>query len=266
VQGGSAVGREATCAVVSGAVGGAASVAQGGSFKSGFLAGGFASVAGSVGGGVLPSGETTGGYAANVAFGSVAGGVGSVIGGGKFANGAITGAFGYLFNEAADALARRRYQSVIDHGNIDFDANMKEAAEWGRNGDLKSFVDAVKPGGDWDFKSLDAFKTFQDKNLLQEFGNFHFGSAAHAFGFTLGTSIAGAGTVQTLVQGHSDSARLGRRLNFGVSALLGQTTLVGPLFFLNDSAAAFAGRNGMHFGDYADDIGPIISGYEAYGK
>ena len=35
---------------------------------------------------------------------SVAGGVGSVAGGGKFANGAITGAFGYLFNAAAGRL------------------------------------------------------------------------------------------------------------------------------------------------------------------
>ena len=34
----------------------------------------------------------------------VAGGAGSVVAGGKFANGAVTGAFGYLFNSVADAI------------------------------------------------------------------------------------------------------------------------------------------------------------------
>ena len=47
---------------------------------------------------------------ANVAFGlvasSVIGGTASVIGGGKFSNGATTGAFGYFFNAATHSYSR----------------------------------------------------------------------------------------------------------------------------------------------------------------
>ena len=40
---------------------------------------------------------------------AVLGGIGSVAGGGKFANGAITGAFGYLFNELGANAIRKLY-------------------------------------------------------------------------------------------------------------------------------------------------------------
>ena len=76
-----------------GAVGGLFSMASGQGFKSGFLAAGFSDIAGD------------GGYSQNTAADITAhalyGGIGSVLGGGKFANGAITGAFGYLYNEIA---------------------------------------------------------------------------------------------------------------------------------------------------------------------
>lgn len=42
--------------------------------------------------------------AAGTAISAVVGGAGSVLGGGKFQNGAITGAFGYLFNEMGPGL------------------------------------------------------------------------------------------------------------------------------------------------------------------
>lgn len=51
-----------------------------------------------------------GGYsnpAVGVIASAVIGGTASVIGGGKFANGAVTGAFGYLFNEVAHSGGRR---------------------------------------------------------------------------------------------------------------------------------------------------------------
>jgi RHS repeat-associated protein len=76
-----------------GLVGGLASVAGGGSFKSGFMAASFSDAAGGDGSGSGPSLQ-------GAVIHSVVGGLASVLGGGKFANGAVTGAFGYLFNAA----------------------------------------------------------------------------------------------------------------------------------------------------------------------
>jgi RHS repeat-associated protein len=71
-------------------VGCASSAASGGSCKSGALAAAVSAAA-------LPAMSGMNGPQKLVAS-AVLGGVGSVAGGGKFANGAITGAFGYLFN------------------------------------------------------------------------------------------------------------------------------------------------------------------------
>jgi len=79
--------------VAHGVVGGAFSEIRGGSFKSGFLAAGFSSAVAPL----APSGSVW----AGAAFSAAAGGVGSVFGGGKFADGAVTAAFTYLFNAAA---------------------------------------------------------------------------------------------------------------------------------------------------------------------
>ncbi|HEV2362738.1 MAG TPA: RHS repeat-associated core domain-containing protein, partial [Caulobacteraceae bacterium] len=88
----------ATRFVAHGLVGGLFTVAEGGNFGSGFLAGGVGSLA--------PA-PTTGQeltfdvLAEGTAESAVLGGIGSVLGGGKFESGAVTGAFGYLFNEIA---------------------------------------------------------------------------------------------------------------------------------------------------------------------
>ncbi|MRR58960.1 MAG: hypothetical protein EG824_12215, partial [Deltaproteobacteria bacterium] len=73
------------------AVGCAMASAQGGSCRSGALAAGF----GSVFTPIVPSGT------AGLVITSVVGGTASVLGGGRFANGAVTSAFGYLFNQSA---------------------------------------------------------------------------------------------------------------------------------------------------------------------
>ncbi len=78
------------------AVGCASAAASGGKCGPAALAGGITSAAGPI-----ISGR---GFTSLVAN-SVLGGVASVAGGGKFANGAITGAFGYLFNGAAGRAA-----------------------------------------------------------------------------------------------------------------------------------------------------------------
>jgi hypothetical protein len=94
-----------------GAVGGLSAAASGGSFKSGFLSAAFTQGASQNGGignlkfsenqqiGTLNKAITTLQRAKNAALAAVVGGAGAVIGGGKFKNGAITGAFSRLFND-----------------------------------------------------------------------------------------------------------------------------------------------------------------------
>jgi len=78
-------------------VGCASTAAQGGSCGSGALAAGFgAAVAPTVAG----LGDVRG-----LVVTSIIGGTASVLGGGKFENGAVTAAFGYMFNQAAAAMA-----------------------------------------------------------------------------------------------------------------------------------------------------------------
>lgn len=89
-------------AVVTGthaAVGGALSVAQGGSFMEGFASAGLGSVGGFAGEGIAGGGPD--GFYVRTAFAASAGGLASEITGGKFANGAITAAFAHMFNAEA---------------------------------------------------------------------------------------------------------------------------------------------------------------------
>ncbi len=81
------------------AVGCGTSALQGGSCRSGAMAAGFAEFAGPIG--------ADQGYVFGTTKAMIVGGVGSVLGGGKFANGAVTGAFGYLFNECAHDACKR---------------------------------------------------------------------------------------------------------------------------------------------------------------
>ena len=86
-----------------GIAGGIMSEMQGGSFKSGFLAAGFTQAASQMGlFNNLGDPSTWDGRAANAIGAAVVGGTASVIGGGKFANGAMTGAFSRLFNDIRD--------------------------------------------------------------------------------------------------------------------------------------------------------------------
>lgn len=85
---------DAAAFVLHGFVGGIVSAAQGGGFGSGFLAAGVATFA------PTPvDGQGFEAIAEGTIESAVLGGVGAVLGGGKFANGAETGAFGYLFNK-----------------------------------------------------------------------------------------------------------------------------------------------------------------------
>ena len=91
-----------------GLVGGLISEAEGGKFGAGFLAAGFSEAASPY--------INTGNHGLDTVLHAVSGGVASVLGGGKFANGAITGAFQYLYDDAAlseDLEAQRAYALQI---------------------------------------------------------------------------------------------------------------------------------------------------------
>ncbi|HHS93606.1 MAG TPA: hypothetical protein ENK82_09695 [Campylobacterales bacterium] len=86
---------------------GVISMAQGGTFKSGF-ASGFTSSAFSVGT------KGYGGFVGRTAIMSVVGGTASKLGGGKFSNGAVSGAFVHMFNsEAGGHGAKRKYDPKV---------------------------------------------------------------------------------------------------------------------------------------------------------
>jgi RHS repeat-associated protein len=100
--------------IAHGLVGGMFSVEQHGTFGSGFLAAGFATLADGVHTGSPLFGDTF--------VHAAVGGLSSVLGGGKFANGAITAAFGYRFNEDMHA------QEWADQDQEDIEA--LHAAGW----------------------------------------------------------------------------------------------------------------------------------------
>lgn len=95
------------------AVGGVIAVASGGKFGHGFFSAG---VTKGIGAAFLPGGDklTTGEIAKGTMVSAVIGGTASKISGGKFANGAQTGAFQYLFNQAAPKIIDST-KDALDH-------------------------------------------------------------------------------------------------------------------------------------------------------
>lgn len=117
-------------ATAHGALGGAVEEARGGQFRHGFYAGFVGSAAGSiVASGPLGKIGGPGGIALRTAIVAVAGGTAAELGGGKFANGALTAAFQHLFNHESGrigALLKQRQQLLNDIGELDADIAMGE--------------------------------------------------------------------------------------------------------------------------------------------
>jgi hypothetical protein len=89
-------------ALAHGATQGALTEAQGGQFRHGFYAAAFSSAAGSITAGKI-TGHSGWAITKRTVFSATVGGTASRLGGGKFANGALTAAFQHLFNhEVAD--------------------------------------------------------------------------------------------------------------------------------------------------------------------
>jgi RHS repeat-associated protein len=95
------------------AVGGVASVLNGGKFGHGFFAAG---VTKGLGGAFLPAGDnlTNGQIFKGAVISAVIGGTSSRISGGKFANGASTGAFQFLFNQAMSRKMRNPQSGELE--------------------------------------------------------------------------------------------------------------------------------------------------------
>jgi hypothetical protein len=187
-------------AISHGVIGGIRSKLMGGKFADGFVGGAFGSFANPVG-----DGFSWAGFAIAV----VAGGVGSVLGGGKFKNGAVTAAFGYMFNAAKHAQKARAQLSK------EFRTSIDEARQLGADGDIDGYIDRVRSGGIWDFKSRREYRNLEG---IEDFGNFAFGAtgAAWADGYTGGLSnqsperttnllMRGAGAYQEFFQSYNPS-------------------------------------------------------------
>ncbi|MBL3601657.1 MAG: hypothetical protein JMN25_17635 [gamma proteobacterium endosymbiont of Lamellibrachia anaximandri] len=114
---------EAARSATHGVVHGAISSSRGGSFKAGFMSGAFGSLAGSYGGRLFK-----GTWLANTSEGrmlvaSVVGGTASDLGGGKFANGAVSGAFVHMFNAEVHRPKNSFYDGFNKKFLADFEAN-----------------------------------------------------------------------------------------------------------------------------------------------
>ena len=71
---------------------------------------------------------------------------------------------------------------------VDIQANLRLASQMGAAGDVQGFYNAVRNGGGWDYK--------QEGAQYADFGNWHFGLVAKAFGWPVGIARRGAGLAQ----------------------------------------------------------------------
>lgn len=238
-----------------GVIGGLGSEMRGGEFLAGFASAGFTHYAT---GALNVDGIRgfDGDQIARVSVDATIGGTASVLGGGKFANGAFAGAFQRFFNdETSKREVRRKYEDILKTGNIDIDANVEQA----RNMSLKQWIAKVKSGGDWDYKQLNHIMRMSrfDPARLDEFGNFHFGIMANAHGFNLEASLYGAGAYQSLVQGGGNLGHL-----YIATRVLSSTA---GGYLLPDSISRAATRAGFTWGDNPGDSQNIMNGWD-YGQ
>ena len=163
-----------------------------------------------------------------VVYSSVLGGTISEIGGGKFANGVVTGAYSMLFNGLMHLDLTKKFNEELKNTR-DFcekrrqyyEQMMRDVLSLSSSPEsgfdavnavsilmLDEFVSLVKTGGKYDLKSdkksdfsnlkLDGvIATYNGESFqVQDFGNYNFGVAAKAFGLSLTFSRMGAGLYQ----------------------------------------------------------------------
>jgi hypothetical protein len=114
---------------------------------------------------------------------AMVGGTTSQITGGKFANGAITGAFVHLFN----AEMKKALNTVSVDRNIN---RIKSMASNSKFLAAQHWITLVKGGGRWDYKSVYGLE------LGEDMGNFNYGATGAALGFSEDALLLAAGFVQ----------------------------------------------------------------------
>tara|TARA_R110001592_G_scaffold192828_1_gene439909 strand:- start:811 stop:6438 length:5628 start_codon:yes stop_codon:yes gene_type:complete len=128
------------------AAGGVVSVLADGKFGHGFFSAGVTKGIGGkylLGGGNLDSSK----IARVTVVSAIIGGTTSAISGGKFANGARTGAFQYLFNQAGDSLKGMWNKTKKSLGNLRYESE-KQFKEWAINVDLsKGLANGARVAG-----------------------------------------------------------------------------------------------------------------------
>jgi len=239
-----------------GVAGGITSVLQGGKFGHGFLAAGLTkamNVNKMIGTAAKDAGL-------RVATAALIGGTISKVTGGKFSNGAISAAFAQMFNGEQQAERdrawkdfRSKYGAIVDVGKIDITNNVAEASEMG----IGEFVDAVKTGGKWDYKNPAKYghlvKQFGSE-LMDDFGNVHFGMVAAASQHSLAVSLWGAGQNQAWRQS-------------GGNHLQALVTNIGGYGILSNNSTARALTNaGWTWGDNPGDSISIMRGHDYTSK
>ncbi len=170
---------------------------------------------------------------AQVFIGAAMGGTAEALGGGSFANGAITGAYVVLFNHLShspsggDDLSKSEYPDVTEKFDKQLAATKEFFSDAARQIDelpldplskkaikLKFFYEMVKSNAPFDIK----LTTFSNKSLEYkefglyngesfspgDFGNYNYGVAAKAFGLSIGMAKFGAGMSQIFSQNGHD--------------------------------------------------------------
>lgn len=144
-----------------------------------------------------------------------------------------------------------RFKEVIIKGGIDIKANIIEA----ENMSFLEWEKAVKTNGKWDYKNTLNGLDIDDK-LLDDFGNYHFGIVAAAWGFNLEGSIYGAGANQVLRQGGGNPDDL------AIATALLSLTYGG--YTLYDSITRSMTNSGFTWGDNTGDAKNIMNGWDYY--
>jgi RHS repeat-associated protein len=157
------------------------------------------------------------------------------------------------------AAIRREAQGIARSHGVNISAIRREAGRM----TAQQFANAVGTGGKWDFKNND---DFQDISVgpRERFGNFMFGLLARANGFSLTTTIAGAGTYQNLRQGYRGS--ITRYIKGNIDSIVSFAALpfVSPrLPGGSDFGTRTLVTHGFAFGDNPEDPEAIMSGYDS---
>lgn len=153
----------------------------------------------------------------------------------------------------------QQYGPILKAGNIDIQQQMQDA----KGTSFPDFVKNSETGHVWDYKNDKVLnEKVPDKDLLQRFGNVHFGMMAAARGMPLWEPVQGAGLYQTFSQ---DKNPL-RGLSSGAVNTLPLPVTGIPMMaweFPEEAIRTMAGR-GFQFGDNPGDTNDIIKGYDYY--